>query len=774
MESTTPQRLSSLLFAVFTVWLSFFIIQPPEPVSETSDPASFSAERAFKYVEQIAQKPRPLGSAANDSVRNYLMDELDQLGLDPVILEGVGVSFQRGLAGYTKNIFAKIEGQNPGKTILLMAHYDSVPTGPGAGDDASGVATILESVRALLSQNIPTQNNIWLLFTDGEERGLLGAEFFADEFEQLNQIDLVLNFESRGSSGESMMFETSAPNSALISHFAKATQHPVTNSLMYTVYKLMPNDTDLSATSQAGLNGLNFAFAKDYLNYHTMHDTPENLSLASVQHHGSHLLSTVRYLDNQNIDLESTSEFVYFNNATGRLLYYPSSWSFPLALITALLFITYLVFLFRTNQLRIGTYTGSILLFLFTVALAVAITYFGWQVVKGLHPQYQWLRQTEVYTHDWYFWGFTALSIAVFSLIYGNNRIQKKLSTQSVLTGSYTIWIILSLASAWYLPTASYIFTCPALFGLLGWIVLGRSVNQPSWKTTGILAVSLFPTLFMLPPYIRLIHIMMTTEMLAVSMVLLILVLGIIWPLIRQIFHPHKEIWNSALVMAGLACFIIAALNSDYDAEHKKQNDINYIQNLDSKTAYWFSRDHTTDSWTEQFLGSEYDRGSPPDISGFGNDLLYRKAEFKEVAAPEFEIIADSSNNYQRFITWRINHQNHGIGMEINWGKSSISALQIDGKQIFSNSQLEETVTNRNNFNYFKDLSTPTEIQISIEKDTALPVFRFSFLRDGLPTHLLSNYEKREAHMMPKPYWFSGTSIWQKEVNLDTLIVANN
>lgn len=777
MQSSFAQRLTLLLFLIFAVWLSFYIMQPPTPNSETSDSTSFSAERAFIHIEQIAQQPHPLGSAANDSVRKYIIDELNKLGLDPVVLEGVGVSsnFQRGLAGYTKNIFSKIEGQNPDKTILLMAHYDSVPTGPGAGDDASGVATILESVRAMLSQDIPPQNNIWLLFTDGEERGLLGAEFFADEFEQLDQIDLVLNFESRGSSGESMMFETSSPNSALISHFAEATPYPVANSLMYTVYKLMPNDTDLSATNQAGLNGLNFAFGKDYLNYHTMQDTPENLSLASIQHHGSHLLSNIRYWDNSDIELENTSEYVYFNNATGGLLYYPSSWSLPLALITALLFIAYLIFLFRTDKLSIGAYLGSIFLFLLTIALGAAITYFGWQIIKGFNPQYQWLLQTEVYTHSWYFWGFTMLLVALFSLIYGNSWIQKKLSTQPVLTGSYTIWIILALVTAWYLPTASYIFTWPVLFGLIGWIALGQTINRLSWKTISILAVSLFPVLFMMPPYIHLIQIMMTTEMLAVSMVLLILVLGIVWPLARQLIYPNKKIWNSVLILTGLTCFVIAAVNSDYDTEHKKQNDINYIQNLDTKTAYWFSRDHKTDSWTEQFLGSEFESGSPPDIYGFGNDLLYNEAKFQEVPVPELDIIADSSNGSHRFITLNISPQNNGLGVDINWEASSITVLKIDGKQVFSESKLKEAGLNTmDNINYFKDFSAPTEIQVIINNNTTLPTLRFSFLADELPTHLLSNYKERAAHMMPKPYWFSGASIWQKEVNLDMLIAKNN
>lgn len=773
MRSSTIQQVVLFLFLIFTVWLSFYIIHPPDSKPASADPVSFSAQRAFNHVQEIAQHPHPLGSTYNDSVRNYIINELTALGLEPVIQEGVGVSsnFRSGLAGYTKNIIAKIDGENSEKTILLMSHYDSVPNAPGAGDDASGVAAILESARAILSQDAPLKNNVWILITDGEERGLLGAELFVDQFEELQEIDLVLNFEARGSSGASMMFETSSPNSGLIPHFAKATPDPVANSLMYTVYKLLPNDTDLSVTKDAGLRGLNFAFAKEYLNYHTMQDNPENLSLASLQHHGSNLLGNVRHFGNSDIDLESSTEYVYFNNATGGLFYYPSEWSLPLAIITALLFIAYLIFLFRTNQISFASYIGGTLLFVGVLSLGTALTYFGWQGIKLLHPQYQWLIQGETYAHSWYLWGFTLLIISVFSLVYGSNWLRKKLPIQQLLAGSYTLWILLSLGTAWYLPTASYIFTWPALMGLAGWIILGREITGRSWKSVVILATSLFLVLFLVPPYILLIQVMMTTEMLAVSMILLILVLGLAWPLVWSLISINKTTSNSVLAMAALGCFVLASANSGFDSQHKKQNDMNYIQNTDTKQAFWFSRDHTTDSWTEQFLGDDFERGTPEILDDFGNNFLYAEAQYQEINPPAFEVTADSSSDSLRFISFRINSQNDGTGMRIKPEQEfPVVKFKLDGRQMINNSPpTSKTMQSLSNINYFKDLSTPTEIEITISKNIENPTLVFTFMTMGLPTNLISNYEERQKNMMPKPYWLSNTSIWQSSVNLDSL-----
>src|SRR5690606_26753261 len=90
--------------------------------------------------------------------------------------EAVGVSPEEfgGAAsvGRVHNVSAVIEGTAPTGRIVLAAHYDSVPSGPGAADDGAGVAAILEAARALQAGG-PPENDVVLLLTDGEERGLL-------------------------------------------------------------------------------------------------------------------------------------------------------------------------------------------------------------------------------------------------------------------------------------------------------------------------------------------------------------------------------------------------------------------------------------------------------------------------------------------------------------------------------------------------------------------------------------------------------------------------
>ena len=131
--------------------------------------------------------------------------------------------------------------------------------GPGAGDDASGVAAILESLRALKA-GPPPDRDIIILINDGEEIGLFGAEVFAEEHPWAKDVGVVLNFDARGNTGPSFMFETSDGNGWLIEQMARALPHPMATSLTGEVYRLMPNDTDLTVYKKQGMAGLNFAF----------------------------------------------------------------------------------------------------------------------------------------------------------------------------------------------------------------------------------------------------------------------------------------------------------------------------------------------------------------------------------------------------------------------------------------------------------------------------------------------------------------------------------
>jgi Zn-dependent M28 family amino/carboxypeptidase len=167
-------------------------------------PASFSAERATAHVEALAAGPRPAGSAAHRDAREYIVTTLrESAGLEAETRTVAATSTRYGVpydAARVRNVVATIPGNDPSRRIVLTAHYDTVLTSPGAGDDAAGVATLLEAGRALAVE-YGGAPEVTLLFTDAEEVGAVGAEAFLASGNLDPARTTVLNFDARGTGG---------------------------------------------------------------------------------------------------------------------------------------------------------------------------------------------------------------------------------------------------------------------------------------------------------------------------------------------------------------------------------------------------------------------------------------------------------------------------------------------------------------------------------------------------------------------------------------------
>src|ERR1022692_4198036 len=271
--SLDTARTSAYATAVFLVavwWWSVGQVSPPPAVPATAPPTDFSAARALAHLRVFARVPHPVGTAAHDTVRSPRW----------------GSPYN---AATVYNVLARLPGAASTKAVMLAGHYDSVSAGPGASDDGHAVALELETLRALLA-GPRLRNDVVFLFTDSEESGSLGAEGFLEHHPLAKQIGLVMNFEARGTSGPAMMFETSEGNGKIVREFAAAAPHPVTSSLSYEAYKLLPNDTDLTFFKQGGLAGLGFAYVNDVAYYHTQYDDVAHLDPRSLQQEGAYAL----------------------------------------------------------------------------------------------------------------------------------------------------------------------------------------------------------------------------------------------------------------------------------------------------------------------------------------------------------------------------------------------------------------------------------------------------------------------------------------------------
>jgi len=315
-----------LLLAALSAALGLAVLtsQTPRPEPASAPVADFSAERAMADVRRVAAEPHPVGTIEHALVQAYLVGRMAELGLEPTLQAGLlsPAAIQRierrgdsaeGLRAV--NLVGVLPGRDPTlPAVLMMAHYDSVPGSPGAADDASGVAAILEAVRAIKARG-PAERTLVVLLTDAEELNLDGARAFFSEHPLRDRIGAVVNLEARGGGGRAMMFETGPGNAETIAQFAHATRDadggPSSDSLAVFVYRLMPNGTDFTIAAQRGLAGVNLAFIGRPAQYHSPSSTPEALDQGSLQHIGSLGLETTDHFLRVDALPQATENAVY-------------------------------------------------------------------------------------------------------------------------------------------------------------------------------------------------------------------------------------------------------------------------------------------------------------------------------------------------------------------------------------------------------------------------------------------------------------------------------
>ncbi|MFY8163566.1 MAG: M20/M25/M40 family metallo-hydrolase [Brevundimonas sp.] len=288
----------ALLIAVLT-------LQVPAPAGAGAPATDFSTERAMVDIREIAQRPHPVGSADHARVRDLLMKRMADLGLQTSTQAGAlspkaaqRLEREGGSAHGIEltNLVGVLPGRDPRlPAVALMAHYDTVPDSAGAADDTTGVAAILEAVRAIRARG-PADRTLVVILTDGEELNLDGARAFWGGHPLRDRIGAVVNLEARGGGGRAMMFETGTGNAETIALFAsagaRATGGVSSNSLAVFVYDAMPNGTDFTIPKARGVQGVNLAFIGRPEQYHASVSTPDALDQGSVQHIGSQALET--------------------------------------------------------------------------------------------------------------------------------------------------------------------------------------------------------------------------------------------------------------------------------------------------------------------------------------------------------------------------------------------------------------------------------------------------------------------------------------------------
>jgi len=437
----------------------------PRPVPVNAADTTFSSGRAMSLLAEIAVVPRPTGSPEHERVGQLLVDRLAALGLVPEVQTTTSVIERPGYAraATVRNIIARVPGTAPTGTVLVTAHYDSREQSVGAGDDGSGVVAILEAVRAIRAAG-PLRNDVVVLFTDGEELGLLGARAFVDRHSLMADVDLVLSFDMRGNSGPSIMFETNDFNGRVVRGMREWESSAYVNSAAVEFYRWMPTDTDFTPFREAGKQGLNFAAVGNPRVYHQAFDTPDKLSEATLQHQGLQALGALNHFGKADLRSVRAPDLVHFTVPALGMVTYPTTFAIPISIALAFLYGILLLLARRDGSRGFGILAGAGVSLLAT-GLAFVSGSSMLRVLTRFHAEAGALRGAAFHSEGWY---MLALAMAVFALVVAAISLARRwLALVELTIGALALPTLAAIVAGFVLPFSAMNLQWPVTFALL-------------------------------------------------------------------------------------------------------------------------------------------------------------------------------------------------------------------------------------------------------------------------------------------------------------------
>lgn len=749
------------------MWVGMQSLSTTQVVPASAPATEFSAARAMAHLDVIAAAPRDIGSPGYLATQQYLVQQIEAVGLVPEVqATSILVEAEEGAEGFAAatvtNIIARIPGTASTGAIAINAHYDSGATGPGAADAGSGVVTLLETMRAALA-GPALQNDLLFVFSDAEEVGMLGAAAFNQQHPLADTVRLAINFEAQGSGGPAILYATSDNSGWLVGEYLDVAPNPTAWSLLPAISKLFPAarlDCDLGEYTDNGAMGLGFVFASDTSAYHTVRDNVDVIDPGSIQQEGDNTLATVRHFGN--VDLAQTPEFgerVFFNVAPGVVAHYPAGYVIPLAgLITAFVAGLLVVGLRRGEMKKGGLALGTLAFMLGTLGV-VAATGLTWFLIRTFNTDYQ-VMLIGSYQSTLYAVALSSLTLALMVALYTllRRRIRPLDLAAGVLLGWLPLLWLLSVAT----PGMSYLATWPVLFGTLplAWMLLaGRRAGRPWWQAP-VVALAAVPVLVLLPGTMyQMLALFNRFEGIAglplfgLSMLFVAPAIGLLVPYLSLgIDSTGLRRWTIPLVAGLLAVVLIGWGNatSGYDAGQPRPDRIAYALDVDSGRAQWVGLDQNLDAWTGQFFPDGIRRGEYDSVLLGTVPAFTSPAPVVPLLGPQVTVVSDSVVNGQRTLRLRLSATDGARMMAVDvTAPRGVSELVIDGHDAVASS-----------IDWVQDGDFPIIYQnvpeagweLALTTPAGAPVtFVVEQTANGLPEIPGMVVEPRPADMMPAP-----------------------
>lgn len=756
----------NLISIFLLIYLAFFPISPKNSTLNDIIDDNFYLENVYNHVLAMSKKPHYVGSENHKKVKKYIIKQLQKMGLS-VKTQKTTISNDDRNFTQVENIIAKIEGSDSDrKALVLMSHYDSVEFDSlGAADAASGVAVVLEGVRAFIRQNTQPKNDIIVLITDAEEIGLLGAKAFVNKHPWSDNVGAILNFEARGSSGSSyLLMETNHGNRQMVNMINESQlAYPASNSLTYSIYKMLPNDTDLTVFREdKDIPGFNFAFIDDHFNYHTVLDNVENLSLDSLAHHAHHLMPLLKTLSQVDLNqLKAQADDVYIQIPFLQTFSYPFDWTLIISIISLVALIGVIVIGIKNHSLKMPEIFSAGFVLIKSVFFTGLISFLLLLFIYWSHPHYEEVIQGFTYNGHIYIALFSLLAVSICFYFY--RKIAESFNASNIMVAPIALWILISIAIALTLPGAHFF----VIIGILGTLSLAINVWKKKPQPTLTLLI-MAPTVLIFTPIVTQLPIALGLGILPFNGILITLILACF--IVSTQIHKQYHINQWIFILALIATYAYAETQSSISTQRPLPTSVFYYQSDEVKeNGYLFTYDLTLNDWNKNLFAEN--RLTGDELENFRSNhrpwaQIVSKIDNKNITAAQIETVNQRQYSDKKIHTIKITTQRpvHHININTN-SDTTVYDLTINKHNIISNTKGQLIKAQRKMvriytaglYEFIIDIETPPEQKLDLD---------FVEVSHDLLSSKAFNIPPRTENFIPKPFYKTDSMIIKQHIIL--------
>lgn len=630
-----PTVFAGLALLLLLAWLG--MRAPSAPVPDGAPASGFSTGRALAHVRMLAQAPRPPGSAANGRARDYLVAQIRALGLEPDIqVATVQAAHADQMANVrvtlaeVRNVVVRKRGSGARReTVLASARYDSAWASPGAADGAASAAALLETLR-VLQAGPPLHNDLLFVFTDADAQAL-GARGFAEAHPWARHVRVALRFDNAGNRGPLALVDGDFADGAAVGAWARLAPAARGSSFMAALLRSLPQRASVAPLAAHGASVLQFATIDGALGERGLHDLPQRLDGAGLQHEGETMLALLRHFGDAALPAPGARGQTWFSLPIVGHVHYANLLAWPLALLACVLNVLACRTAVRQQGIHGSDIVHALFGFLFMSALAIFLAWLCREALAGLQPRYDIGLLAGDDGVRWQVFAFLLLPAAAFAVL--QRQLQRRLGPRCAALGAMLAATVALLATSAGAPGASYVLAWPLLAAQAAWLLLA-SRRARSWSAARRLALLLAaaaPALALIVPAALDSAAWLSPRWLLLPAMLACLLLALCGMLLAQ---ARTALVAAPLLLCGAACIGMAYAQHPVAPELPAPNRLLYLADTPSWQGYWIHPAGPIDAWVRKLIPNAMRPYVMPYTFGIDSDPVWY------AAAPRLESVA--------------------------------------------------------------------------------------------------------------------------------------